>query len=151
MAATAAQIARVRRLVDEPSTTTYSDIAIGEYIESYPLMDERGEVPYTWDTSTSPPTQDTNDNWIATYDIHAAAADIWEEKAAGVAEDYDYRADGGQFTRSQVYEQYMSKVRYHRSRRAAGTITAHKWPEETTSGGVDTTPWIINNPEPDDE
>ena len=39
------------------------------------------------DTSTSPPTLSENDDWIPTYDLHAAAADVWQEKGAAVAED----------------------------------------------------------------
>ena len=58
MAATAAQIERLRRMVDEPDDTTYSDEAIKDYIEEYPLVDARGKEPYTWDTSTQPPTQE---------------------------------------------------------------------------------------------
>ena len=128
MAATAAQIAQLRRMVNEPDNTTYDDDAITAFIEAYPLMDERAEVPYTWDTSTEPPTQDDNDNWVATYDLNAAAADVWAEKAAVVAGDYDFRADGGQFTRSQVYGQFMRQSAYYRARRSPSTITLTMYP-----------------------
>ena len=141
MTATAAQIARVRRMVDEPDDTTYDDDLIQDYIEDYPLLDERGKEPFTWDTSTQPPTQDANEDWIPTYDLNAAAADIWEEKAAGVAEDYDFSADGGKYTRSQVYEQYMRNAMRFRSRRSMRTITATIWPEP--SGRADRS-WIGN-------
>lgn len=146
MSATAAQIARLRRMVNEPDDTTYDDDAIQEYIERYPLLDERGEEPYTWDASTEPPTQEDNDSWIPTYDLNAAAADIWQEKAAIVAQDFDFKADGGQHSRSQVYEQYMAQARYYRSRRSAKTMTLVKWPEETTTGDF---PWIGNLAEQD--
>ena len=134
MAATAAQIARLRRMVNEPTTDTYTDDDLAGYIESYPRIDERGESPYTWDTSTEPPTQDVNDSWIPTYDLNAAAADIWQEKAAVLAQDYDFNADGGQYSRSQAYEHAMRQVRYYRSRRSPLTITARpepKYPEST--------------------
>jgi len=134
-------------MVAEPTTATYSDAAIQALIESYPLLDERGEKPYTFSSAT-PPAQVANTNWIATYDLHAAAADIWEEKAAGVASLYNFAADGGNYSRSNVYEQYMKNVRYHRARRATKTMTAHKWPKETDNGARDF-PWIANLPEPD--
>jgi len=145
MAATAAQIARLRRMVDEPDDTTYDDDAITDYIERYPLVDERGEKPYTWDTSTQPPTQDENDDWIDTYDLNAAAADIWEEKAATVAEDFDFRADGGQYSRGQAYEHYMKMVALFRSRRSMRTISAEKWPVESSQDRS----WIANLAEED--
>ena len=130
MTATAAMISQVRGWINEPDDTTYDDDAITVFIERYPCLDERGELPYTWDTSTEPPTQDDNDNWIATYDLHAAAADIWLEKAAVVAVDFDFSADGGQYSRSQVVAQYERQARFHLARRKPGTITAWKAPVE---------------------
>jgi hypothetical protein len=120
-------------MVNEPSETTYTDADITSYIEAYPMIDERGEDPYTWDTSTSPPTQDANDDWIATYDLNAAAADIWEEKAAVVAQDFSFSADGGSYSRDQVYGQYMKNVRFYRSKRSPKTITQRPEPESPVS------------------
>jgi hypothetical protein len=119
---TAAQIAQIRRMVNEPLTTTYSDAAITTYIETYPLVDENGESPRV-PSMTIPETMMVNPDWMATYDLHAAAADIWEEKAAVVSVDYDFNADGATLNRSQVYEHMMSQARYHRSRRSPKTIT----------------------------
>lgn len=146
MTATAAQIAQIRRMVAEPTETTYDDESVQGYIETYPLIDERGEAPYTWDTSTEPPTQTANDNWIATYDLHAAAADIWDEKASQWADKYDFSADGGNYHRSNVYNQMMAKVRYHRARRSLKGVALVKWPEEDNTAAM---PWIGNLPEPD--
>lgn len=146
MTATAEQIAQLRRMTNEPAATSeYEDADIQGYIEAHPLMDARGELPYTWDTSTEPPTQTANPNWVATYDLHAAAADVWEEKAASYAGQFDFKADGSDFSRSQAYEQLMARVRYHRARRATKTMKAVQYPKET---GVDT-PWIANLPEQD--
>lgn len=143
MSATTEQIAQLRRMVDEPTADTYTDEDLAGYVEKHPLLDERGEVPYTWDTSTSPPTQTANDDWIPTYDLHAAAAEIWEEKAAAPAGDYDFQADGGQYSRSQVFEQCMEQARYHRARRKPRTHTLfmHPKPSSVERG------WIANLPE----
>lgn len=147
MAATAEQILRVHRMagiaIDD---ATYSpDSVVAEYIERYPLLDERGEAPYTWDTSTSPPTQEDNDDWVATYDLHAAAADILEERAVALATEFDFTADGATYHRSQQYEALMKQARFHRSRRTPTSVTMIKWPEEAE---IDQ-PWIGNLPEPD--
>lgn len=144
MTATDAQIAQVRRMAAEPTTTTYSDDLIATYIEKYPHLDEQGERPYTL-SSTAPPEQVENTNWIPTYDLHAAAADIWEEKAAAPAQDFDFSEDNiGSYKRSQVYEQYMKQCRFHRARRMPSTTALVKDPEETKS-----LPWIANLPEDD--
>jgi len=137
MSATAAMISQVRGWANEPNDTTYDDDAISVFIERFPCVDERGEEPYTWDTSTTPPSKDDNEDWIATYDLHAAAADIWTEKAAIVAQDFDFEADGGNYSRSQAYSQYMMQSRFHQARRRPGTITLHKWPDEDSASDED--------------
>jgi len=123
MAATAAMAARLRRMVDESTEATWDDDAIDDYIERYPLIDVLGTDPQDIDYTTSPPTISEQDEWIPTYDLHAAAADIWEEKAATVADEFDFKADGGSFTRSQKAETYLGKSRFHASKRSAKTIT----------------------------
>lgn len=145
---TAAQIATIRRMVAEPTTTTYSDALITTFIEAYPLMDERGELPYTW-SSAVPPVQVVNAEWVATYDLNAAAADIWQEKAGGLAALYDFSADGGNYSRSQAYEQAMKQARYYRARKRPLSAQMVKSPDERES---DTDyQWIGNLPEPADK
>jgi len=124
MAATAAMVAELRRMTDEPDATTYDDDTLELYIERYPVMDFLGTKAWEADTSTSPPTLSENDDWMPTYDLHAAAADIWQEKGATVAEDYNFTADGGSLSRGDVQKHYMQQARYHLSRRKVKTITA---------------------------
>lgn len=144
MTATAAMIARVRRMTNEPDgTSDYDDSDIQTVIETYPLIDDRGEEPFTWDTSTEPPTKDTNENWIVTYDLNAAAADIWDEKVAVLAQDYDFAADGARYSRSRPYEQAKAQARYFRSKRAPKTITLEPWPRQE---GNEDLFFNINNP-----
>lgn len=122
MTATAAQIAQIRRMVNEPLTTTYSDAAITIVIETYPLMDELGTEPYYWDYSTTPPSKVADTAWIPVYDLNAAASDIWGEKASVLSADFDFSADGGSYTRSQAYEQAMKQQRHYASKRSPATI-----------------------------
>lgn len=124
MAATAAMRTRLRRMVDEPTDTTYDDDALDGYIETYPLKDYLGTDPLEVDYTTTPPTLSEADEWIPTYDLHAAAADIWEEKAGAVADEFGFSADGGKYNRNEKYEQYMANSRRHSARRAAKTIKA---------------------------
>ena len=123
---TAAQIAQLRRMVAEPATTTYSDALLTTIIEGYACLDANGRMPIYW-SSTLPPVATLNPNWVATYDLNAAAAQIWEEKAAVPAADYDMNVDGGNYTRSQVYEQAMKQARHYLARRKASTWTLHPY------------------------
>lgn len=136
MTATAAQIAQVRRMTSEPTEDTYSDEAVQGYIEEYPTVDERGTDPYWWNSATTPPTRTANVDWIATYDLHAAAADIWEEKAAALSAGYDFATEGQSFTRSQAYEQAMKMARFHKSQRNPDTIVARMKPDTKLTSEV---------------
>lgn len=130
MSATAAMVATVRRYVNEPDDANgYTDEQLEGIIESYPVLDERGQVPYTWDTSTTPPSQDANELWVPTYDLHAAAAQVWEEKAGTTAHLYTFTADGGQYVRSEASKQMMQMAKYHRARRKPGTHRLLAWPQ----------------------
>lgn len=144
MTASAEQIARLRRMVAEPTETTYDDEALAAAIERYPRLDERGEAPYTWDATTSPPTQTENTAWIATYDLNAAAGEVWEEKAAALAGSYDATADGTTLHVSQAYQQALGQARYFKARRTPTTMTAQAWPKQ-----VEANVWIANLPEVD--
>lgn len=128
MTATAAQIAQIRRMVNEPLTTTYSDAAITLVIETYPLMDELGTEPYYWNYLTTPPSKVANTDWIPCYDLNAAAADIYGEKASVLSTDFDFSADGGNYTRSQAYEQAMKQQRHYASKRNSTTIRLRPYP-----------------------
>lgn len=145
MSATAAMVAELRRMVAEPDETTYTNEVLIGLIERYPLIDEQGEAPYTLDTSTTPPSQDANEDWIATYCLHSAAALVWEEKATALAGNYDFSADGGQFIRHQAFDQYMQMARRHTARRAPRTIQAVAWPQPAATNSE----WVANLKESD--
>jgi len=121
---TAAQLSQFRRMIAESTTTTYNDILLTTYIEKYPHIDQFGELPMD-DYGL------VNANWTATYDLAAAAADVWEEKAGTVIGKFDFSANGGQYSQSQQYDQYMKQCRYYRARRMPSTIMLIKYPTES--------------------
>lgn len=137
---TEAQIAQLRRMVGEPTTATYTDALLTTYIERYPHLDEQGEEPYTL-SSDSPPAQIVNDQWIPTYDLHAAAADVWEEKAGARVDKVDFKADGGDYAMSQQSEACMKMCRFHRARRMPSSMRMRQFPVEDESASQ---PWIAN-------
>ncbi len=143
---TAEQIASVRRMVAEPTITPYTDVLITAFIELYPVVDIEGEEPFEL-TGTRPPVKEVNPEWMPTYDLNSAAADIWAEKAGTWANKYDFGADGSTLNRSQVYRQSMQQSRYYRSRRVPGTVTLVKFPDER---GGDDVSYIGNVPEDDE-
>jgi len=121
MSATAEQIAKLRRMVAEPTLTTYSDTDLAGYIEAHAVVDANGMEPLFYAGVNQGMV--ANPTWMSTYDLNSAAADVWEEKAAAPAEDFDMEADGAQLSRSQVYEHYMKQARYYRSRRNPKTVS----------------------------
>lgn len=121
MAAAALDIERLRRMVADPNDT-YDDDLLAQYIEAHPLADGLGRPP-TIRSSTQPETLIVNPDWEPTYDLNAAAADIWEEKAAALAGKFDFSADGASYSRSQQHTHAQQMARYYRSRRSARTVT----------------------------
>jgi hypothetical protein len=93
-------------MIAEPTTTTYSDAALQEYVEAYPIPDSLKYPP-------------TSSSWTPTYDLHAAAVDLWDEKAAAVSSQHDYTADGASYSKDQVYQHCLAMSRYHAARRRA--------------------------------
>lgn len=104
MTVSAEQIAQLRRMINEPQPAPYSDAILARYADRYPVLDLAGLWP-------------DDINWTPTYDLHAAAADIWTEKAAVVASAYDFSADGGSYSRNQQYLSFAQQASYHRARR----------------------------------
>mgnify|MGYP006883612455 FL=1 len=80
--------------------------------------------------TTTPPTITVNADWIATYDLNAAAAEIWDEKAADLSDKYNFSADGGRYDRSQAYMQACAMAAKYRGRSVAKSPMARKWPRE---------------------
>lgn len=121
MTASADQISRLRRMVNEPVTSTvYTDPILTTYIEAYPVIDADGNLP-------------SEDDWTASYDLNAAAADIWEEKAAAVQTYYNFTADGGKYDQDKLFETAMDKSRYHAARRKPASKQSHKVPKEIST------------------
>ena len=127
MAATAAQVSQLRRMTGEAAEEVYTDELLAEYIERYPLVDARGVNPWI-ESTTTPGSLEINPDWTPTYDLAAAASDVWGEKASVLAGDYDFAADGGSYSRSQAYEQAMKQSRYWRARRSVKTIVQRPEP-----------------------
>lgn len=112
MTPTLDQIARVRAMT-ATTTADYPDAALISAIARYPLLDADGRKP-------------TDAGWTPTYDLHAAAADVWEEIAARLASQYDFDADGARFARSQTHQHALAQARYHRARRAPMSRTVSR-------------------------
>ncbi len=122
MTVAASDIARLRRMASEPdSTNGYSDSVLTETIERYPVDIES-----------------------AVYDLNAAAADVWTEKAAALAVRFDFTADGSTFHRSQAVAQARAMAIHYRSRRYAKAVAL-----EADINDSELETWIGNLPEED--
>jgi hypothetical protein len=150
MSATATQIATVRRMVNEPTETTYSDELVAEIIEANPIRDERGVVPYYWDYSTTPPEKTVNQNWIETYDLNLTASIIWEEKAAAVANEYDVSADDTSMSKSNKHAQYLSMASRYRAKSSPRSMQLSRVERMKDADGTIREEVILFNQESDD-
>jgi hypothetical protein len=126
---TTAMIAQLRRMVVEPDTTTYSTSVLSTILAGYPLPDADG--------------LDSDDAlWAGAWDLNQAAADIWEEKAAAAAVNFDFAADGGDYKRSQVQAQMLKMAQTYRAKRSTGSLVMKATPKPL--GAVRLESWIGN-------
>lgn len=117
MSASAFDLERLRRMINEPTESLYNNETLVTYIETYPVIDSEGRVS-------------TDEGWTAAYDLNAAAADLWEEKASLVQTYYNFSADGGKYDQDKLFETAMDKSRYHAARRKPSSKQSHKSPKE---------------------
>ncbi len=115
-------IADVRRMTAVATDdTTHTTAVITAWIEKYPQTDEESRDP-------------DESNWTVTYDLNAAAAGIWTEKASAVADKNDFAVDGSSYKCSQKYEKFMKQARHYASRRIPGRIWHRADPRNTGRG-----------------
>jgi hypothetical protein len=119
-------------MVAEPTQDTYPDFMLSEMLQRYPLPDSESVAP-------------TDTAWLGAWDANMAAADVWDEKAAAWAGNFDFAADGGDYKRSQVYHQMVdSALRFRRRRKTTVLILTSQPPPDFA---VWPDSWIGNAPE----
>lgn len=118
-------ITRLRLWIAESGTATYTDSSLRSIVANYPLPDSAGQWPYL--TSGS-----ANTSWVATYDLASAAAEIWDNKGAAIADNFAFTADGATFHKEQQVEHYAKQARKWKSRRAVGSHEMVVWPRGRT-------------------
>ena len=134
-------VAMLRRLAAEPTAETFSDADLAAILERRTLDDGRGccGAAGAGDGTDGAGTDGAGTGGAAGFDLYAAAADVWEQKAAALAQDFDFTADGADFRRSQAHAHALSMARLFRARRAPRSIfqTADRGP---TCAGRETLP-----------
>lgn len=128
-------IDQLRRMVAEPTQDTYTDGLLSAFLARYPLPDASGRTP-------------TDAAWAGAWDANRAAADVWEEKAATLAGNFDFAADGGSYKRSQAHAQALQMARMYRGRRTTGALVMQVQPRPESAPGL--MDWLGNTPEDDD-
>lgn len=116
---TTAQLSEVRRMTDElDAAGTYADPVLQEIAQGFLCdPDVNGEAQFESDGITP------NADFVPVWDLNAMAAKIWAEKAGAVAKNYDFSANGGQYSRSQWRASCMAQAHFYRSRRAIRSVS----------------------------
>lgn len=96
-------VVRLRRIVAEPTDVTYTDAILWSMIEEEAVGDSVGHSP-------------DNADWTPTYNLFRVAGHIWAEKASAYVEQHDFSADGGNFARSQKYQNALKQSAYYYSK-----------------------------------
>ena len=90
-------------------------------VSGYSVDYARGVVSFTAD-------QSGKSYWWSgySYDLNAAAADIWRMKASHVANLVDFSTDGHSVKRSQQAKQYLDMAGYYQNRSVSEGVTTAK-------------------------
>ena len=91
-----AEIDRLRRMAGVPDVMEYADTLLADYIDRH------------------------------AGDLHAAAADVYDERAAAVAANYDATADGTTLQKGQQPGNLRRMAEYHRARMRVKYGSLHK-------------------------
>lgn len=83
----------------------------GTVVSGYALDQITGIVTFTADQEGSARYMDGR-----AYNMHAAAAEAWEERMADVSDDYSFSADGARFDRSDWFDHCTRMVEFHKSK-----------------------------------
>ena len=112
---TAATLKRLRRMTAEPTEALYTDEDLCLLLQEFPTAQKVGQNAWTANSSL------VN---VVVWDIHAAAARIWEEKVAILIGQgsYDIDADGQTLHRDQKLQQYRQQLAYHTARRRVRSV-----------------------------
>lgn len=115
-------IADVRRMTAVAVTdATHTTAVITAHIEKYPQIDQDSRDP-------------DEASWTPIYDLNAAAAAIWLEKASAAASQFNFATDGSSFKCDQKYQHFMRQSRHYASRRIPGRIWHRADPRNTGRG-----------------
>lgn len=106
---------RLRRMVAEPTEATYTDADLTLLLKEFPTAQKVGQNNWVANSSLVD---------VVVWDLHAAAARIWEEKVAALIGQgaYDIDADGQTLHRDQKLQQYRTQVAYHTARRRVRSV-----------------------------
>ena len=128
MSSKALIVAQLRRMIAEADDKTYSDEALEVILEDYPIKDQNGVAPMVLENGA----YEFDDDWVPTYDLNAAAAQIWLEKAAAVADQYSeeilsgtaslYKVKGDQHKQAMKMHRRFASMRKSKSRRMLAAI-----------------------------
>ena len=119
MALTNAQLIRLASMTGEAHRSVEDRI-----VDDFRLQEIADEVALLKDDSGLAPV---DSGYSPTYDLYRAAAAVWSEKAARVAEGYNVKVEGASFNRSEVYEHYMEQAA--RFAGMAASLTMNTTPE----------------------
>jgi hypothetical protein len=99
-------------LTDTPYWEADAVLVNGNYSTLTTSGSDCSSGQFTFSVSTAPPVL-IYGNW---YDLNAAAADVWQWKAAKYADSFDFSADGGSYKRDQQYQHAIDQSKMYRNK-----------------------------------
>lgn len=105
-------LARVNLLGDPGSAPVVTPEEVGKIVDAAAIADASGLAP-------------SDPDWVPTYDTYAAIAEVWGLKAARVAGNFNFSADGASYNKADVLANCLTmEAKYAaKARGSLGTIS----------------------------
>jgi hypothetical protein len=107
----------------EQGTVTYLQTSAGSSVgtSGYSVDYARGIVTFTANQVGTAYYITTR-----TYDLYGAAAEVWQNKAAQVAQRFDFSTDNHSIKASQLRAQYMAQANYYNGLKPIQSVTIYR-------------------------
>lgn len=107
-------LATLRDMVAPTSRPTLEDATLERVLDAYAIADRYGVAP-------------GGDDWEGVWDLNAAAANAWEMKAAKVAGDFTFSADGASYSKGDVLAKCVEMAARYAAK-STSVVSVHQHP-----------------------
>jgi hypothetical protein len=106
-------VTRVTSLVAADRRPVLTEAEVVASIQGHPMLDADGLSP-------------EDSGWTQTWNLYAILAELWDMKAGKVAGDFNFKADGGDYSKGDVMAHCLAMSAQYAAKLTGSTSTLHR-------------------------